>query len=525
MQNHLVTWLAVRALQLVPLALAAAVAVVLLSATGAGAQVTISKTDTNINNTGEAEADTGNNEIVANDSEEVVTNQQTAEEIDGGVLHNASDESSESDGSATLETGSATAIGNASGTIVVQVTASGPAAEAIAAAAIGTPYGPTPTSPLVAIDEALPPGDTPDPAESTGSEEGLEVDDEGEADPEGEDPSDLEEPEAAEAAESNPSPASTLPSSGSGAIDAGAPAVPVLATPPLDNSVLGAVSGAGPPGNTITDQRSNVENLGEATATTGENTVVDGDVLTGNATAYGNISETASSQTIVALGDLNLVDQDIDVTNEGEAEADTGENVVEGGDLETGEATATGNMATTTTSQFAVAAGELNQLDQAIDIDNEGEAEADTGDNEVADGDVSTGAADAAGNISATSASQLALAAGDLNLVDQAIHADNEGEAEAETGENVVEEGEVATGDATATGNWSSSALGQRVVTPQAEDQTDVEQDLAAANEGEALADTGDNEAVAGEDGEVSIETGTAAAYGNIAALATSQEA
>jgi hypothetical protein len=47
-------------------------------------------------------------------------------------------------------------------------------------------------------------------------------------------------------------------------------------------------------------------------------------------------------------------------------------------------------------------------------------------------------------------------AAGDLNLVDRAIDAENEGEAEAETGENVVEDGEVATGDAFATGNGST---------------------------------------------------------------------
>lgn len=471
MQNHHSTWRALRALQLATLALAAAVAFVLLTASGAGAQVTISNTDIAISNSGEAEATTGNNDLVANDSEESVVNEQVAEPEDG-VLHNESEESSESDGSATLETGSATAFGNIAGTVVVQATATGTAADKIIADAIGTPYGPQPTSPLVAIDEALPSEDTSEPAESTGSDEdaGLEVDEEGE-DPEGDEPeSDLEATEATASSGSNEAPTSALPFSGTSAIDAGAPVVPVLATPPLDNSVLGAVSGAGPPGVTITDQRSDVENEGEATATTGENTVVDGDVLTGNATATGNISETSVSQLIVAAGDLNLIDQATDISNEGEAVADTGDNEIEGGDLETGDA-------------------------------------------------------DAAGSISANASSQLAVAIGDLNLIDQAIGMDNEGEGVAETGENVVEDGEVATGDATATGNWSGSALGQRVISPQDDDQTDVEQDLEAENEGDALADTGDNEAVAGEDGEVVISTGSAAAFGNIAALATGQEA
>jgi hypothetical protein len=158
-------------------------------------------------------------------------------------------------------------------------------------------------------------------------------------------------------------------------------------------------------------------------------------------------------------------------------------------------------------------------------VSNEGWARARTGHNAVIGGVLETGDADAAGSISATAAFQFVMAAGDQNLVDQAIDADNEGDAVAETGENAVEDGEVATGDATATGNFAGTALGQRVIAPASEEITDIEQAIAGENVGDALADTGDNLAVAGEDGEATILTGDALAIGNRSALAASQDA
>ena len=519
MQNRIPTWRAIAA------GAAAVIAYVLLSASPATAQVSISKTDISIDNSGTGDANTGRNNLVANDSVNSTTSSQTEPEEEEGIVFQSEDVVNESEGEASLETGSATAVGNIAQNAVIQATATGSAADALIAEAVGTPYGPAPISPLAVSDEA-PSTDSETAEESTGSETGVETDDEGE------DPTDgASEPSATEAADAAASsggsntPATTLPLTGSAAADAGTPDVPALATAPLDNTVLGAVSGAGPPGITETEQTTDVDNEGDATANTGENTVVDGDVLTGNATATGNISETMTSQLIGALGDLNLVDQDIDVSNEGTATANTGTNAADGGDVETGAATATGNRAQTAASQFALAAGDQNLVDQAIDVDNEGEADANTGDNEIADGALETGDADAAGSISATAAFQFAMAAGDQNLVDQAIELNNEGNATAETGENVVEDGEVATGDATATGNWAGTALGQRVLTPGSEEHTDIDQAIEGENVGDAHADTGDNLAVAGEDGEVSILTGDALAIGNRSALAASQDA
>jgi hypothetical protein len=523
MQNHFPTWRALGA------SLVAVIAYVLLSASGAHAQVSISKTDINIENNGTGDANTGRNDLVANDSINVATSTQTVTEEDGTVEQNIGEAVNESEGEASLETGNATAVGNASKTAAIQASATGSAADALIAAAVGTPYGPQPISPLAPSDEAPAEAEESPAAEeeSTGSEEGLETGDEGEEPDAGAPDSSTAATEGSttEGTGGQNTPASALPNSGSAAADAGTPEVPALATSPLDNTVLGAVSGAGPPGITETDQNIDVDNQGDARANTGRNTVVDGDVLTGNATASGNISETMTSQLIAALGDLNQVDQDTTVTNEGLARARTGSNDVDGGDLETGSATATGNRAQTDTSQFALSAGDLNLVDQDIDVNNEGVGRARTGTNVVSDGALETGDADAAGSISATAAFQFAMAAGDQNLVDQAIDADNEGLAIAKTGENEVEDGEVATGDASATGNWAGSAFGQRVITPSSEESTDVEQAIEGENVGDALALTGENLAVAGEDGEVSILTGDALAIGNRSAVAASQDA
>ena len=463
MQNHSLTWRAPLA------ALVAVFAYVLLTAAGADAQVAKHETDISIENNGSGDANTGRNNLVANDSVNESISVQTEPEEEDGVIFQTGEDVNESDGEASLETGNATAVGNIAKNAVIQASATGSGAEALIASAVGTPYGPAPISPLAASDEAPSAGNEA-AEESTGSGADVETEDEGDAPEPGEPASAAAEGEGTAASGGQNNPVTSLPSSGSAAADAGTPDVPVLATPPLDNTVLGAVSGAGPPGITDTEQTVDVDNNGDATANTGENTVVDGDVLTGNATATGNISETMTSQLIAALGQLNLVDQDVTVDNDGTAEATTGLNTLEGGDLETGDA-------------------------------------------------------DAAGSISANAAFQLTLAAGDQNLIDQAIELNNEGDATADTGENEVEDGEVATGDATATGNWAGSALGQRVITAGSEENTDIDQAIEGENVGDAHADTGENLALAGDDGEVIILTGNALAIGNRSALAASQDA
>lgn len=464
-KNHSLTWRAPA------VALVAAIAYVLLTAAGAGAQVAIHETDISIENNGSGDANTGRNALVANDSINESISEQTEPEEEDGVIFQTGEDVNESEGEASLETGNATAVGNIAKNAVIQATAVGSAADALIAAAVGTPYGPAPISPLVASDEAPSPTTAEESTESEeDAESDIETEDEGDAPEPGEPASEAALAEGTSASGGQQTPVTSLPSSGSAAADAGTPDVPALATPPLDNTVMGAVSGAGPPGITDTDQTVDVDNNGDATANTGENTVVDGDVLTGNATATGNISETMTSQLIAALGQLNLVDQDVTVDNDGTAEATTGINTVEGGDLETGDA-------------------------------------------------------DAAGSISANAAFQLTLAAGDQNLIDQAIELNNEGDATADTGENEVEDGEVATGDATATGNWAGSALGQRVITAGSEENTDIDQAIEGENVGDAHADTGENLALAGDDGEVIILTGNALAIGNRSALAASQDA
>src|SRR5688500_182637 len=119
MQNHrFPTW---RALATSFLAI---IGYLLLSAAGAEAQVGISKTDINIENNGTGDANTGRNDLVANDSINVATSTQTVTEEDGTVVQNVGTAVNGSEGEASLETGNATAVGNASKNAVIQATAS-----------------------------------------------------------------------------------------------------------------------------------------------------------------------------------------------------------------------------------------------------------------------------------------------------------------------------------------------------------------------------------------------------------------
>jgi hypothetical protein len=153
------------------------------------------------------------------------------------------------------------------------------------------------------------------------------------------------------------------------------------------------------------DQSADVDNIGVANATTGDNAALGGGtgssgtavVTTGDATATGNASTTTITQknTAVVTGDRSSVtaSQQADVTNMGTATARTGSNTATGGTgegegsaiVDTGNATATGNLSTTTVVQSgaAVTLGQDSwaDLSQSTHVDNVGSATADSGDN------------------------------------------------------------------------------------------------------------------------------------------------
>ena len=153
-------------------------------------------------------------------------------------------------------------------------------------------------------------------------------------------------------------------------------------------------------------------------------------ITTGNATAYGNRSTTVINQsTLVAVTGSNShvwITQSATVDNIGRATATTGDNTATGttgeGDgtavIHTGNATAVGNESTTTINQSGIAAVTGNRstadIDQQAEVNNIGTANASTGGNAAvaADGGsygsvlITTGNADATGNTAQTTVTQ-----------------------------------------------------------------------------------------------------------------------
>jgi len=214
------------------------------------------------------------------------------------------------------------------------------------------------------------------------------------------------------------------------------------------------------------------------------------DITTGNATAYGNAANTEINMAAdVAIEDdgFTLLDQDADVDNDGDAEADTGDN------------DATGNNSDNDAD-----------LDQEVEVEEEdgGDLELDeavlvnSGDNiNSSDGsaNVDTGDADAIGNYSATGVALAALVEGsDLDLVDQAIEIENDGDAEANTGDNDV------------VGNDSENES-------ETEQETELDEDGAGDLEVDDLVLSNSAETANESDGSGSATTGDASAQGNVA--------
>jgi hypothetical protein len=265
-------------------------------------------------------------------------------------------------------------------------------------------------------------------------------------------------------------------------------------------------------------------------------------INTGDATATGNDSVTTINQTnlVVVLTDNTHLDLDqaSEVDNLGTANAATGSNTATGGTADddgsadnhtdgsaaiaTGNATATGNHSKTVINQTnaVVVLGDDSSVNvnQRADVDNIGVANATTGDNSASGGGtgdsgsaiVTTGDATATGNVSTTIITQknTAVITGDRSSVTAAQQADvtNRGTATARSGGNTAAggtgegEGEatVDTGDATATGNWSTTTLDQwgAAVTLGEDSWADLSQTTHVDNVGDATADSGNNSAL-----------------------------
>jgi hypothetical protein len=439
----------------------------LLMGARADAQVQIADSKTTISNEGTASADTGNNSGIGNDSVNETSNTQTASPDDGS-LPNISDEENDSDGTASLETGSATAVGNATHTVAVQTLGPDVTVTPLPASAGLDSAAPSPAS---FVDAVLPQGGTTATSDvaATTPRPGPVSTGDGPGTSPAADGSSIAGTPIATVPAASASSSSLVPETSSGIDNATASAAVAPAAAPRDNSILGAVSGAGPPaGLATTTQSIRISNDGDADANTGGNDLVDGDILTGDASAMGN-------------------------------------------------------QAGSTVLQAAAATADLSEIEQTARIKNEGDALATTGDNTADGGDVTSGAAIALGNRSGSDVLQTAAATGDLALIDQAARVGNDGDAVASTGDNASDSGDITTGNATARGNVSSTSAEQRIAADATDKQLD--QRLGAANNGDAEALTGDNSVTAGEDGEVTIFTGTADAIGNLARVKIGQQA
>lgn len=194
----------------------------------------------------------------------------------------------------------------------------------------------------------------------------------------------------------------------------------------------------------------------------------------------------------------NSGDNSSDTTNDEQLNADSAGNESEGSAANTsGNASAAGNASSARLRQGAVASGTgggLTLVGQRAFILSAGGAYADTGFN---DGDdTHSGDATAWGNASDSAVDQQIVVedqGGALRLVDQAAAVVNLGLAVAETGVNVGDA--IDTGTATAGGNKSTSSQDQdATVTEAPTGPAIVDQDGLTTNAGAGIANTGWNE-------------------------------
>lgn len=183
-----------------------------------------------------------------------------------------------------------------------------------------------------------------------------------------------------------------------------------------------------------------VVNGGLAGSNTGINGAEEVEITTGNARSSGNESDSAYGQSARSSGrggGLTVIDQDAGIFNLGAAGADTGVN--DGAVIDTGDAVAWGNRSSTAIGQDLLvddADAIVRVIAQGALVDNLGAALAETGWN--TGGDITTGNASAGGNLATTSASQGVVTGDQLGaaVLEQLARTRNRGLGVANTGLN-----------------------------------------------------------------------------------------
>ena len=216
----------------------------------------------------------------------------------------------------------------------------------------------------------------------------------------------------------------------------------------------------------------------------------------GDAEATGNESATKGAQQLTVTPDAPPTVGGINgtVTNLGAAGANTGVNGTDEDEVQSGDATSSGNRAHNDLGQSAKSSGTgsgLNVIDQGAHLWSVGGAWADTGFNTGAP--VSTGQARAWGNDSWSTVHQdLVVEGGDgIGIGSQRATIGNAGAAWAETGANTGDD--ITSGNASAGGNESGTSTTQTGAVSQESIGAALVQRSRTRNLGGALANTGFN--------------------------------
>jgi hypothetical protein len=233
-----------------------------------------------------------------------------------------------------------------------------------------------------------------------------------------------------------------------------------------------AAGGGGDNSLTIADQKTNVSNDGDASASTGDNVAIGNNSL--NVAANDQDARARSRR-----GDALAVNQ-ADVSNDSDGSAD----------ISTGDAHATGVVSDTSVDQDLVGAGGKNGVtiaDQTVNVHNDGDADADSGGN-------------------------LAIGNNSLNVAvnDQDARArSRRGDALAFNGADVSNRSDgsasVDTGNATATGVDASLDGSQSVVGGGTNSLTLLDQKATFKNDGDANAGSGNNASLGNNSLNVSV--------------------
>lgn len=453
-----------------------------VSGNGTGG-VSIHDQSARVSNDGDALANTGRNEAVGNVSDNTSSTDQRATSARGPpnadiLLSNIADTSNTSDGTASINTGDATANGNDSNTTITQ------------ASTTALDDG------LAFPDQRIRVRNEGDADASTGRNTGVgnasdnDVDTDQRAGVFGDDI------RARDVTASNIADTANA-SNGSASVATGdARANGNTASTQLDQRADASVQD----GFTFIDQRANLTNDGVATADSGRNRA------TGNASDNGaSTNQRSGLFADPAAGNARIRARDLLATNI----ADTSNRSDGSASVTTGAATACGNV---TNDRVAQAAGFENDpgfafIDQRARISNDGDADASTGRNRATgndsfndadtrqragafarggdDTDVDVGIGQGGFGIGIGTGGDARIDLRDVNAV-----------AIADTSNESDGSATISTGEATASGNFSSSALSQDAgVAIDGDGFAFVDQRGRVNNDGEGTAETGRNRA------------------------------